>query len=310
MYNGQQHREINKYKYNGKELQDELDLNWYDCGARNSDPAVIPFTTIDPRAEEYYSQSPYAFAANNPVYYIDINGEGVEKNEWIPVVNNDGSTSYIAEKDDNAKTLASQFGLDKNVANDLYDTMEDGVISGQSAKDLTGSEVLKLDLRSNRFTMQRFLDQFFFARSHMTTSSTETGLWETTDYFSNTGANNSDKDRGREISGYGNLRIGGSNVRVHFQIPIYRFELTRTTSIKYPAHINNMTRNRNGRYFSKAQQSSLEYYGHHPKTNNKFRLNPVNIWMDSKNFNKVYDYMNKIYPIYTYKEKLIKNFKN
>ncbi len=67
-----------KYKYNGKEYQDELDLNWYDYGARNSDPAVIPFTTIDPRAEDYYSQSPYAFASNNPVLYVDINGEGVD----------------------------------------------------------------------------------------------------------------------------------------------------------------------------------------------------------------------------------------
>jgi len=67
-----------KYKYNGKELQDAFGLNWYDYGARNSDPAVIPFTTIDPKAEEYYSQSPYVFASNNPVFYVDVNGEGVE----------------------------------------------------------------------------------------------------------------------------------------------------------------------------------------------------------------------------------------
>lgn len=36
---------------------------------------------IDPRAEEYNFQSAYAFANNNPILFIDINGEGVD-NEY------------------------------------------------------------------------------------------------------------------------------------------------------------------------------------------------------------------------------------
>lgn len=34
---------VYKYKYNGKEFQDELGLNFYDYGARNYDPAMVMF---------------------------------------------------------------------------------------------------------------------------------------------------------------------------------------------------------------------------------------------------------------------------
>ncbi|MEG0696503.1 MAG: RHS repeat-associated core domain-containing protein [Algoriella sp.] len=36
-----------EYKYNGKELQDELNLNLYDYGARNYDPAIGRFFNLD-----------------------------------------------------------------------------------------------------------------------------------------------------------------------------------------------------------------------------------------------------------------------
>jgi len=40
------------------------------------DPAVARFMTIDPLAENYQFQSPFAYAANNPIKFIDVNGEG------------------------------------------------------------------------------------------------------------------------------------------------------------------------------------------------------------------------------------------
>ena len=60
------------YKYNGKELDTDRGLNWYDYDARQYDG--IRFTTVDPLAEKYYSISPYAYCANNPIRYTDPTG--------------------------------------------------------------------------------------------------------------------------------------------------------------------------------------------------------------------------------------------
>lgn len=64
-----------KYKYNGKELQDELGLNMYDYGARNYDPALGRWMNVDPLAEKFYSESSYAYVNNDPLGYSDLDGK-------------------------------------------------------------------------------------------------------------------------------------------------------------------------------------------------------------------------------------------
>ena len=65
------------YKYNGKELDIKGGLNLYDYGARHYDPVLGRFMTIDPLAEKYYSISPYAYCAGNPLKYIDLKGDSI-----------------------------------------------------------------------------------------------------------------------------------------------------------------------------------------------------------------------------------------
>lgn len=66
---------IQRYKYNGKELDRMHGLDWYDYGARHYDGARGAFTTMDSLAEKYYSISPYVYCLDNPMRFIDIKGK-------------------------------------------------------------------------------------------------------------------------------------------------------------------------------------------------------------------------------------------
>ncbi len=98
-------KELQPYKYGNKELDSDHNLNLYDFVARYMNPAVPRFTSVDPHAENYYSWSPYAYAANNPLRITDPTGM-----DWF-VNNENGNLFFLKDISELNDDLVQKYNL-------------------------------------------------------------------------------------------------------------------------------------------------------------------------------------------------------
>ena len=101
----------NNYKYNGKELQTDMELNWLDYGWRMLDGPrwFVP----DPLAEKYYSTSPYVYVGNNPINAFDPDG----MDHYL--VTDSGRVILALKTDDNYDRLYSSY-TDRYGSGNIY----------------------------------------------------------------------------------------------------------------------------------------------------------------------------------------------
>ncbi len=142
----------NKTKlFQGQEHIDDLGLNWDSFKWRNHQPDIGRFFNIDPLAEKYYYNSPYAFSENKVVAHREL--EGLESSP-VNCPECDGRGSNSIRKDEGADrffkgvvSTSKEVGKQIATSSDVNDAtvLATTITRGGDAVNVDGSKATKSD---------------------------------------------------------------------------------------------------------------------------------------------------------------------